>query len=333
MKSDVFISHSSKDEKIANEICNSFESNGIKCWIAPRDIAPGSDWAESINNAIKNSSVMVLVFSENSNNSTQVAKELNLAISNNLVILPFKIDQSSPTGSMEYYLSDTHWLQASGDNIGTEIVSLQKVVSLALSHKEPEVKEMNRELNIASNKKRFSKKIIAIFVAVIAIIVGIISLFFFNSNNSTWDCFVEKYSTEDNMIVGGEEAVKKKRLVEIDDSFGLVHEVEIISDEIKAELPLDSDEEYKVTIKTPIKPSVISYHCGNNGPTGWYSDEDISYQDGISTIFVPAQPRTSDGYDSGERYRVRIVVKYNEKISGDYSEVENFYFDKNVKVK
>ena len=66
MNIDVFISHSSKDEIVANEICDSFERNSIKCWIAPRDIAPGSDWADAINSAIKNSSIMVLVFSEHS---------------------------------------------------------------------------------------------------------------------------------------------------------------------------------------------------------------------------------------------------------------------------
>ena len=59
MNIDVFISHSSKDANIANAICNTLEANNIKCWIAPRDIRPGSDWAESINNAIENSKLSV----------------------------------------------------------------------------------------------------------------------------------------------------------------------------------------------------------------------------------------------------------------------------------
>lgn len=128
MNIDVFISHSSKDANIANAICNTLEANNIKCWIAPRDIRPGSIWANSINDAIENSKAMVLVFSENSNNSTQVAKELNLAINNELIILPFKIDNTNPTGGMKYYLSDTHWLDAINGNIKDEIEDLKDVL-------------------------------------------------------------------------------------------------------------------------------------------------------------------------------------------------------------
>lgn len=128
MNIDVFISHSSKDANIAKAICNTLESNGIRVWIAPRDIMPGSDWAESINNAIESSKAMVLVFSEYSNDSVQVAKELNLAVNNKLIILPFKIDETAPTGSMKYYLSDTHWLDAINGDMKDEIEKLKDVL-------------------------------------------------------------------------------------------------------------------------------------------------------------------------------------------------------------
>ena len=61
---DVFISHSSIDANIANAVCHKMEENGIRCWIAPRDVNPGDDWASSITNAIKSSKVFVLIFSE-----------------------------------------------------------------------------------------------------------------------------------------------------------------------------------------------------------------------------------------------------------------------------
>ena len=44
MAHDVFISHSSKDKQTADAICHYLEQNGIRCWIAPRDILPGEDW-------------------------------------------------------------------------------------------------------------------------------------------------------------------------------------------------------------------------------------------------------------------------------------------------
>jgi hypothetical protein len=43
MAHDVFISCSSKYKSIADAICTNVETAGVRCWIAPRDIAPGED--------------------------------------------------------------------------------------------------------------------------------------------------------------------------------------------------------------------------------------------------------------------------------------------------
>ena len=43
---DVFISHSSKDKIVADSIVAALEAAHIRCWIAPRDIKPGTDWGE-----------------------------------------------------------------------------------------------------------------------------------------------------------------------------------------------------------------------------------------------------------------------------------------------
>jgi hypothetical protein len=41
---DVLISYTHKDKAIADEICNQLESNGIRAWIAPRNISAGDVW-------------------------------------------------------------------------------------------------------------------------------------------------------------------------------------------------------------------------------------------------------------------------------------------------
>ena len=48
MAHDIFLSYSSADAPAANAMCAALENKGIKCWIAPRDIAPGSHWGGSI---------------------------------------------------------------------------------------------------------------------------------------------------------------------------------------------------------------------------------------------------------------------------------------------
>jgi TIR domain-containing protein len=79
---DVFISYSSKDKTIGDAVCATLEASGIRCWIAPRDIAPGADWGESIIAAIQGSRVFVLVFSGHANESQQIKREVERAVHN-----------------------------------------------------------------------------------------------------------------------------------------------------------------------------------------------------------------------------------------------------------
>ena len=63
MAHDVFLSYSSKDKFAADAACAVLERNGIRVWMAPRDVLPGPGWARSIIEAINSARVMVLVFS------------------------------------------------------------------------------------------------------------------------------------------------------------------------------------------------------------------------------------------------------------------------------
>ena len=92
MVHDVFISYSHKDQPIADGICAKLEADGLRCWIAPRDIDPGEDWPAAIATGIAASKVMVLVFSQNSNMSEEVSRELYLAANSKVVIIPFVIE-------------------------------------------------------------------------------------------------------------------------------------------------------------------------------------------------------------------------------------------------
>ena len=112
MAHDVFISHSSKDKTVADSVCSTLESRGIRCWVAPRDILPGSNWGESIIDAIAGSKVMVLVLSSHSNISDQVAREIERAANKGVAILPLRIEDTPLSKSLEYFLSTAHWLDA-----------------------------------------------------------------------------------------------------------------------------------------------------------------------------------------------------------------------------
>ena len=112
MAHDVFISHSSNNRPIANAVCAALESAGIRCWIAPRDVMPGRSYSGEITRAIQQSRAFILIFSEHSNNSEQVLREVQLAANSRLHIIQFRIDAVVPSDDLEYYLSGPHWLDA-----------------------------------------------------------------------------------------------------------------------------------------------------------------------------------------------------------------------------
>jgi protein-histidine pros-kinase len=112
MSADVFISHSNKDKTIAEAICHQLEANGIRCWIAPRDIQFGSDWTEGIMHGISSCKVFVLVFSDSANTSDHVRREVAKAFSLGLAVIPFRTEDVAPNRSLSYFLETVHWLDA-----------------------------------------------------------------------------------------------------------------------------------------------------------------------------------------------------------------------------
>ena len=75
----IFISHSSRDRRVAETICRGLENRGLRCWLSSRDVAGGDNFQAAVVRAIRSAKVMLLVFTTNSNNSDEIKKELVLA--------------------------------------------------------------------------------------------------------------------------------------------------------------------------------------------------------------------------------------------------------------
>lgn len=104
----VYISHVSDDNQVAREICEGLEARGVKCWIAPRDIQVGTDYAEAITAAIEECAAMLLVVSSHTNASRFVLREVERAVSKGRVLLPVFVEDVRPTGSLEYHIAGYH---------------------------------------------------------------------------------------------------------------------------------------------------------------------------------------------------------------------------------
>jgi hypothetical protein len=108
----VLISHSAEDAKEAKVICTLLESNGMQCWMAPRDVQGGSSFPDAIVDAILESRVILLLFSPRSDSSEHVRREIALAFKAGKSILPFCIEQFTPSKFMSYFFSSVQVMDA-----------------------------------------------------------------------------------------------------------------------------------------------------------------------------------------------------------------------------
>ena len=108
----VFISYSTKEAKAANALLGYLESNGVKCWIAPRDIGVGKDYSEEIPSAIAACSAMVVLVSKAAEASEYVKNEIVTALDHHKTIFPVKMHGGALTVAMKFQLARAQWVDA-----------------------------------------------------------------------------------------------------------------------------------------------------------------------------------------------------------------------------
>lgn len=108
----IFISHSSKDAATASRICDFLEQKGKHCFLAPRDIKPGREYAEELIDGIDQSKAMILIMSAHANQSPHVLREVERAVSKSIPILVYKLEEIELSKSLEYFLMTHQWINA-----------------------------------------------------------------------------------------------------------------------------------------------------------------------------------------------------------------------------
>ena len=170
MNHDVFISYSSQDMEAAQAICHVLEQNEIKCWMAPRNIPPGSDYGDVIDDAIKSCKVVVILYSEKAASSPWVTGELNVAFEEQKTIIPFRLDKTPLKGQTRVMLNQRHWIDAYPD-YKTKFNDLVKAVALAIGK---DIQLDTSPVKPLVQLKKYKKPIIFGLIAAIAIGVIII---------------------------------------------------------------------------------------------------------------------------------------------------------------
>jgi hypothetical protein len=78
-KYDVFLSYSTLDSKIANELRETIEKKGFSCFMAEKDISVSSKWSDEIRNAIKLSRRVLILITPRSKDRPWILLDLKQA--------------------------------------------------------------------------------------------------------------------------------------------------------------------------------------------------------------------------------------------------------------
>jgi TolB-like protein len=132
--STVFVSYASQDAAVANAVVRALEHAGLTCWIAPRNVVPGSLYADEIVGAINESIVVVLVLSGHAISSPHVGKEIERASSKRRRIIALRTDSAPLTKAFEYFLSESQWIEVGSDGIDA---ATARLVEAARGHVHP----------------------------------------------------------------------------------------------------------------------------------------------------------------------------------------------------
>lgn len=185
----IFISHSSADATVAKEMCTFIENNNATCFIAPRDIRSGKEYAEEIINGINTADAMVLIMTEKANKSPHVLREVERAVSRSIPILVYKLEDVELTKSMEYFLMTHQWISSDKKSDYSEILDFIK------GYKNNDTSDKKNP----EKKKAFSlKKIIAFGAIGIVIVALILSILIFKLNTPS----ISEYNLGETVVFG-----------------------------------------------------------------------------------------------------------------------------------
>jgi len=279
----VFISYSSKDAELANSILNALEGEGVSCFIAPRDIRTGRVYAEEIVLALDSADVVVLVLTENSNNSQHVLREIERAVSHNMPIISYREEEMKLIPAMEYFLMSTQWLDDSHDGTHKELIeSVRDLIESKWNSSDGDEEGGKKGVTLSSfesvshngyvlKKKKATWKLIALIMIAVWIVTMIIFM-------------VDMYHTRQ---------LEEKMLAEASQN----------ANDTQLNSTLDEQE----TKKDPSE-----YQVGEEVIFGKYLGDDIEWQivsidDGIATM-ITSQVICMKGFEGAESGKVLYTI-------------------------
>lgn len=153
----VFVSYSSKDRIIVNQIVEMIEGMGISCWKAPECIPAGSSYAREIPKAIAGCEVFLLMLSKTSQDSIWVEKEIDNAITNRKTIIPLALDDEPLNDAFLFYLNNVQMISYY-HNPERALDSLKVQLNYLIAENDSDAKKQSAKVSIKETDEKLNRK-------------------------------------------------------------------------------------------------------------------------------------------------------------------------------
>jgi hypothetical protein len=121
----VFVSYSREDSETIDRLVKQLENAGHQVWLDRGDILTGDQWRARIVAAVDSSDVALIILSQNSVNSDNVRREVDLATEANIPILPVVIEPVEIPPALRYQLVGLQRLDISTEGIQPLLAALE----------------------------------------------------------------------------------------------------------------------------------------------------------------------------------------------------------------
>ena len=125
---DVFVIHAEEDASLAASIVEFLEGHGIQGWIRDRDFPDVSERATALPHVLTSARIFVVIYSEAANDSRATQAEVQRALDSNKLIIPFRLSQVPPVGSMELLLRRRYCISALRPPLETSLEELHRII-------------------------------------------------------------------------------------------------------------------------------------------------------------------------------------------------------------
>ncbi len=163
---DILIAYPAEDKKTAKILTQKLKETGYSCKMYPGGFQNKKQTEQEPKEILKNMGILVILYSDFTEKSTQISNLLPIAWDMDLKIIPFKTGKVRKTLSSEIFLHQFEWVDAYDDGFNTAFEILLEIISETYGGKAPK-----KQKNKNKSGEAFDKQKVYIIAAIVVVLL------------------------------------------------------------------------------------------------------------------------------------------------------------------